>query len=326
MNMATNLSQRATLYVFAITLVFLLAQAIWWFIFMGQLAQEKITLSEQLGASRELITNISNEENKRHRMIIFEGSFFLLSLVGGLALVYRSLIQERRLRKQQENFMMAVTHELKTPLASMSVYLDGLKSPEIPEHVKQSLVPKIKGDVYRLQKQIENVLEAARTPQLADRREFKLLNFSEVVSERINAIRKFKFETDYKFYAEIESNAMLIGDRRSLGKGIDAILENAIIHNQGRAIEIIVLLRTVDNHIILEIIDNGLGIPQNELGRVFEQFYRVGSELTRSSQGSGLGLFICHEIVKAHGGTIRAVSDGVSPGVKFIMRFKKRKS
>src|SRR5574341_618857 len=130
---------------------------------MEMIVQEKISLAEQLGASAKVVEGIDQEEKKRRRMILLEGSVFSLVLVGGLALVYRSLIQQQQLRRQQDNFMMAVTHELKTPLASMSVYLDGMKSPDVPEHVKQTLIPKIKSDVYRLQKQIEHILEAART-------------------------------------------------------------------------------------------------------------------------------------------------------------------
>lgn len=289
---------------------------------MERLVQEKISLAEQLGASSELIANIENEEKARQRMVILEGSVFFLVLVGGLALVYRSLLQQRQLRKQQENFMMAVTHELKTPLASMSVYLDGLKSPGISEQVKQTLIPKIKSDVYRLQRQIENVLEAARIQHPASRAEFQMINFSELAGERLNAIGKFTFDTHYKFRSEIEPNIMFNGDRRNLGKAIDAILENSIIHNKGRAVEIAVSLRIIEDQIILKIIDNGQGIPKNEIAQIFEKFYRVGSELTRSAQGTGLGLYICREIVKAHGGTVQAVSEGISQGVAFIIKFR----
>ena len=324
--MAINLSQRAALIVFIITLLFLLAQAVWWFIFMEQLVQERISLAEHLGASSELIGNIENEEKARQRMVILEGSFFFLVLVGGLALVYRALLQQQQLRKQQENFIMAVTHELKTPLASMSVYLDGLKSPDISEQVKQTLIPKIKSDVYRLQRQIENVLEAARTQHPATRSEFQLINLSELAGERLNAISKFTFESNYKIRSEIEPNIMFNGDRRNLEKALDAILENSIIHNKGRAIEITVGLKIIEDHITLKISDNGQGIPKNEIAHIFEKFYRVGSELTRSAQGTGLGLYICREIVKAHGGTIHAVSEGIPQGVTFIMKFRQEKN
>ena len=290
---------------------------------MEQLVQEKISLAEQLGASSELIENIDKEEKARQTMVILEGTVFFLILVGGLALVYRALLQQQQLRKQQENFMMAVTHELKTPLASMSVYLDGLKSPDISEQVKQTLIPKIKSDVFRLQRLIENVLEAARTQHPANRTEFQLLNFSELVSERLNAMSKFTFDTECKFRSEIEPNIMFNGDRRNLGKAIDAILENSIIHNKGQAIEVTVILKIIEEHITLRISDNGQGIPKNELAHIFEQFYRVGSELTRSAQGTGLGLYICREIVEAHSGTVHAVSDGISQGVAFIIKFRK---
>jgi signal transduction histidine kinase len=310
------------LFIFIFMMIFLLAQAVWWFIFMEILVNEKIDLATQLGATYQMLEVIGAEEKARQRMVFMEAAFFFLVLGFGLLLIYRALAKQHELTRQQENFMMAVTHELKTPLASLSIHIDGLSAPEIPDNKKAELIPRMKNDVNRLRKQVQDVLEAsaALSPEKLHTKE--RFNLSTLLAERFESLKRAHNPGQYTLNCSIVEEIYLNGDRRAIGRAIDSILENSIIHNSGKQIEIQVKLYRDNQKVVLEIADNGVGVGMVDLGKIFERFYRVGSELTRTAQGTGLGLFICREIFKAHGGKVWAISDGPGTGLKIVAKMK----
>ena len=323
--MPFQLKPRAAFLVFNFLVIFLMANSIWWFILMERVTDEKIQMSQELGASAEVIEQIYEQESSRRRMIILEGVVFFLFLLAGLWMIYRTLVKQRELRQQQENFMMAITHELKTPLASINLYVDSLLSPEIAEQEKLKILPKIKHDVYRLKRQIENVLEVARHHGLTEKSSYESFNLSQLLDQRLDALKKFYSNVNYRLKADIEEKVRIYGDRRALGKAIDLILENSLVHNEGREIEITVGLSLSNNIIYLNIGDNGCGVDKEEISKIFDQFYRAGPELTRPSYGTGLGLYIAREIINSHGGTISVISEGPSRGITFTVKLKRGK-
>ena len=323
--MPFQLKPRAAFLVFNFLVIFLIANVIWWFILMERVTDEKIQMSQELGASAEVIEQIYEQESSRRRMIIMEGIVFFLLLLAGLWMIYRTLVKQRELRQQQENFMMAITHELKTPLASINLYVDSLLTPEIAEQEKQNILPKIKHDVYRLKRQIENVLEVARYHGSTEKSSYESFDLSQLLGQRLDALKKFYANVNYKLKTDIEESVRIYGDRRSIGKAIDLILENSLVHNEGRDIEIAVELSLSNNIISLNIGDNGCGVDKDELTSIFDQFYRAGPELTRPSYGTGLGLYIAREIINSHGGTISVISEGPSRGIKFLVKLKRGK-
>ncbi len=323
--MQLQLKPRAAFLVFNFMLIFLMANAVWWFILMERVIDEKIEMSQELGASPEVIEHIYEQESSRQRMVMLEAVVFFLVLLAGLWMIYRTLVKQRELRQQQENFMMAITHELKTPLASINLYVDSLLTPEIAEQEKQDILPKIKHDVYRLMRQVENVLEVARHHGLTEKSSYESFDLSQLLGQRLDALNKFYTNVNYRLKTDIEESVRIYGDRRSIGKAIDLILENSLVHNEGRDIEIIVELSLNNNIISLNIGDNGCGVDKEELASIFDQFYRAGPELTRPSYGTGLGLYIAREIINSHGGTISVISDGPSKGIKFLIIIKRGK-
>ena len=323
--MQLQLKPRAAFLVFNFMLIFLMANAVWWFILMERVIDEKIEMSQELGASLEVIEHIYEQESSRRRMVMLEAVVFFLVLLAGLWMIYRTLVKQRELRQQQENFMMAITHELKTPLASINLYVDSLLTPEITEQEKQNILPRIKHDVYRLKRQIENVLEVARHNGLTEKSSYESFDLSQLLGQRLDALKKFYTEVNYKLKADIEKSVRIYGDRRSIGKAIDLILENSLVHNEGRNIEIMVELSLNNNVISLNIGDNGRGVDKEEMASIFDQFYRAGPELTRPSYGTGLGLYIAKEIINSHSGTISVISDGSTKGIKFLIIIKKGK-
>ena len=151
------------------------------------------------------------------------------------------------------------------------------------------------------------------------------MNLSQLLGQRLEALKKFYTNANYKLKADIEKSVRIYGDRRSIGKAIDLILENSLVHNEGRDIEIAVELSLSNNIISLNIGDNGCGVDKDELTSIFDQFYRAGPELTRPSYGTGLGLYIAREIINSHGGTISVISEGPSRGIKFLVKLKRGK-
>jgi signal transduction histidine kinase len=218
---------------------------------------------------------------------------------------------------------MAVTHELKTPLSSLSLYLESLRSEKIPADKKKDVLPKMSQDVVRLHHLVERVLEAGRFQRhdySIAREEFEL---SQLVLSRINNLRRYDEQITIDLATKIPPAIRYLGDRDSLGRAIDAILDNAVKYRRGNSVTINVSLRQTNEGILLEVADNGIGLERDHLKNIFNRFYRVGSELTRRQEGTGLGLYLCREIVKAHGGNIVAHSDGTNKGSRFTMTLPK---
>ena len=158
---------------------------------------------------------------------------------------------------------------------------------------------------------------------MTERSSNETFDLSRLLNERLKALKKFFAEVNYGVNADIAENINFYGDRRSIGKAVDLIIENSLVHNENRDIEITVKLSQSDDQILLQISDNGKGVKKEELGNIFDQFYRAGPELTRPSQGTGLGLYIVREIINAHHGNISVESDGPAKGITFFIRLKK---
>ena len=321
--MSFNLSPRMALGLFITMVVFLLAQGVWWVVFMARLVDEKVSLAAELGASPEFVEAIHREEISRQIMVGLEGIVFLVLFFVGAWLIYRSLVKTEELKFHQQNFLMAVTHELKTPLASISVYIDALKSDKIPQEKKLEVIPKIQNDVSRLGKLVENVLEAGRFQRSGYTLDREQIDLTHLTGSRLDKLVSLPLGGPLHINRNLESKIVLHGDRSALGRAIDSILENSLKYADAGNAVIDVNLSSRNQEIVLEISDNGIGLEKKDLVRVFERFYRVGNELTRRSAGTGLGLYLCREIIRAHGGEVKADSAGLGRGTRFTIMLKR---
>ena len=250
--------------------------------------------------------------------------FFLVLVLAGAWLIYRALRKTEELQFHQQNFLMAVTHELKTPLAAIEIYLDSLKSEKIPPEKKMEIIPKMKDDVKRLEKMVENILDAGRF----DRQGYKLnksdFDFSILLNDIINEFDKILLSTKFVISRNIQEKLELFGDPSALRRAIEAIIENSFKYNDKEQININVELSENRDKYHLKITDNGIGIGKKDLNEIFKRFYRVGDELRRNKPGSGLGLYLSREIIHAHRGEISAHSDGIGKGTTFIIKIDKK--
>lgn len=316
----SSLSPRTAFITFVVMVVFVVALAAWWVVLMARLADEKVDIAEQLGANQEFVEQLHQEEITRQIMLGSEGSVFLLTVLLGIWLIYRALHQTEVLRRRQENFLMAVTHELKTPLASMSVYLDTLQSDKIPSAKKQAVVPRLQQDLRRLERLVEDILEAGRfeTGEFKPNRQRvdlgALLNSS---AERL--IDYAGTAAAVKLKREIESEVWVNVDTPIISRAIGAVLDNAVKYSGRSDAEIRISLRRHQHRAVISIRDNGAGIAQNELESIFDRFYRIGHELTRAKGGTGLGLYLSREMIRAHGGNVVARSLGPGHGAEFVI-------
>ncbi len=320
--MKSKLTPKTALVLFIGLAFVVLVQSVWWIVFMARLADEKVELAELFGADQDYIEQLHEQEIIRQMMIGSEGVFFLVLVLVGAWLIYRTLKKTEELGYRQQNFLLSVTHELKTPIASMMIYLDSLASPKISEEKKSQIVPHIRDDLKRLEKLVENILEAGRF----EKGQFKINNDNfdlvELINDRIEIIKKAHALKNIQINFENKKPARLIGDQQALRGAIDAVLDNAIKYNNENPV-VDIKIEEENEMINLVISDNGVGLEKQEQNKIFDRFYRVGSEMNRQKAGSGLGLYLCREIIKAHGGNIEIFSEGHDQGSRFNIKLRK---
>lgn len=307
--------------VYWVLLLYIVAALAWWaFSLLHQNNMIHDLRRAALDASRPDYTKqlqaIEQSQKRGVYKFLGEGSaFFLLILLGAL-FVYRSVRRQFRLQQQQQNFVMAVTHELKTPIAVARLNLETLQKYQLEEEKKQKLVQMTLQETLRLDTLINNILISSQLEGNAYRISKEELDLSDLVKDVIK-----NFGTRYpgrELRTFIQEDVDTRGDAMLLKLLLSNLLENANKYSP-RDKPVSLSLAANGNLISLEVADEGAGIPDDEKKAVFEKFYRIGNEETRKTQGTGLGLYICRKIVKDHNGEI-AVKDNQPAGSKFIVQ------
>jgi signal transduction histidine kinase len=244
-------------------------------------------------------------------MIVSEGVFFAALLFLLLALLVRTLRREAELERRHRNFLSAITHELKSPLASMRLALETVLSGRANGSDSERFLDNALHDAERLQDLVQKVLEVTRYDRGGGQLELRTTSVSGVVEDAVDAfsrrVEPLGVEIDSfvlgDIWAELDGEAFAIE--------VSNLLENAVKYG-GSAPRVKIRLGYDREHAVLDVSDNGVGIPTNELPFVFDRFYRGGDEMTRTAKGTGLGLYLVKQIAGAHRGTVAVVS--TSPG------------
>lgn len=246
-----------------------------------------------------------------------EGITFLVLIIIGAIYIYRLVRKQFILQQQQQNFVMAVTHELKTPIAVSRLNLETLQKHQLDENKKGKLLQITLQETLRLDTLINNILISSQLEGDSYKMIKEELNFSHLVSD---AGHEFSSRyPDRQLKPDIEPEIEMEGDAFLLKLFISNLLENANKYSPKEK-PIILKLQQLNNNIELSVIDAGQGISDSEKEAVFKKFYRVGDEHTRKTQGTGLGLYLCRKIAKDHKGKIW-VENNPSSGSNFITRF-----
>lgn len=322
--MAAHSKQKLRLatIIYWVLLLYIIAALVWWAFSLFQQNREMYELKKKAlfvnSPTYESDLKIIEEQKQRNiSKYIGEGSAFLLLILIGAGFIYRSVRRQFTLQQQQQNFAMAITHELKTPIAVARLNLETLQKYQLEENKKQKLLQTTLQETLRLDTLINNILIASQLEGNAYKMTKEELNFSTLVKD---VVKDFCSRyPERKITIDIEDDVELNGDAVLLKLLLSNLLENANKYS-GKEKEITVHLTQQNTEMLLEVIDEGEGIPNDEKKAVFQKFYRIGNEQTRRTQGTGLGLYICKKIVADHKGTI-TVKDNQPRGSKFIVQF-----
>lgn len=251
------------------------------------------------------------------------GVIFFIVIIAGLVLNTIFLVREIRRNEQQDSFLNAVTHELKTPITSIRLYLETLERRHLDENQRRDFYRVMLEDADRLLGTVEQVLKAGEVRGSNSRKNWHEVDFSAIVREGVDlARRRHALPAEALCFAAPagEDEITVLGNPVELRTVIANLLENAVKYS-GPERKITVELTSPDaDTALLRVEDNGMGIARAELKRIFKRFYRAQSGYTELVRGTGLGLFIVRSIVRRHGGEAFAESPGEGKGSTFIVR------
>ena len=296
--------KRKNLILFIILLVYVSLQSIWWLYNIYRLSAQ--------------VTHESNMDRKFY-MILGEGGVFFVILFTGFLLTYRYFNKEIQVGNQQKNFLLSITHELKTPIASLKLYLQTLLKRNLDLSKQAEILNKSIKDADRLNALVENILLATKIDDNGLPLNPEELNLSLMMEKvALDMLESSGKTVDFEFF--IQPNVFLRGDKDAF----DSILINLIVNALKYAPEsstICVTLVQKGNDTALSISDEGPGVPPSEVEKIFKKFYRSGNEETRSQKGTGLGLYIVKKLVEHHNGIIQ-VKPNVPKGSIFVASFR----
>lgn len=260
--------------------------------------------------------------NWREVALLVLGIIFFLVLIFGIFLNTTFLIHEIRRNEQHDAFINAVTHELKTPIASIRLYLETLKSREVDEEQRREFYNIMLADTERLLLTVEQVLRAGRTGLKRRRISKSAINLGEMVQEclELTRVRYGLSESHLMFDVSPEARtAKVSGDIDELRAAFSNLLDNAVKYSDDQVHVSVSVSALDDRRVAVRVSDKGIGIPSAQLKRIFKRFYRVPGRFMARVKGTGLGLFIVHSVIKRHGGRVFAESRGLGQGSTFTV-------
>ena len=301
--------EKIALRVLYVLAVYVLLQLVWWGYQLIQLNAE-IIFSEQNDLNAQYLLL-----RKKVWMVAGEGAVFFILLAVGFRYIKRTVSTELAQARREKNFLLAVTHELKTPIAAVKLFLETMQSRSIDEEKRKMMTGQALQETKRLQSLTENILLATRMDQQQAIAELMPLNFSELLKREVE---RFQRLYPHRLETEITEGLAVLGDEQMLSALIVNLLDNAFKYG-GTEMPVRVRLESSSNKLLLTITDSGKGISIQERKNIFRMFYRTGNEETRSTSGTGLGLFIVAAVAKLHKAEID-VSDNQPQGSIFAVK------
>ena len=254
-------------------------------------------------------------------MLILGGVFFTLVLIGLLGLS-AWLVREMRLNQRQRAFLDAVTHEMRTPLASLRLYLETLERHDPDPEKRREFLRRMEQDVDRLDHTVGQVLLAARTEEGRRRVPTDPVALEDLLAECIGELREVHDLPESAVRLDVRSNSAVRGNRTELGVVFRNLLENAAKYSEDPVEIRVGIDQTSEGRVDVSISDRGIGIPARELRKIFQRFYRAGRDVQRTASGLGLGLFIVRALVRRQGGRVVAKSEGSGAGSRFVVSLR----
>ena len=255
--------------------------------------------------------------NLREVVVLILGIIFFAVIITGLVLNTIFLVREIRRNEQHDAFINAVTHELKTPIASIKLYLETLKARDLPEEKRREFYDRMMTDSDRLLGTVDQVLQAGRASEKGRSTRFEQIDLGDFLTDTIDLVRsRHNLDNGTVRFSPPASPIMVAGDRDDLQTAFTNLLDNAVKYSDGEPKISIRVKSSAMNKADIYIKDSGVGIPAGDLKRIFKRFYRV-TRPSSSQKGTGLGLAIVRSIVVQHGGRVGAESKGEGKGSTF---------
>jgi signal transduction histidine kinase len=304
---------------------YVLLQFVWWAYMLvdlnGEIYQLRLELLRNSGlpSPEELILKAELDQrlSKRIWMVLGEGAVFMLLLALGFRAVQRSIVRELQLAAQQRNFLLSVTHELKSPIAAIRLQLQTLAERDLPEDKRQHLYGRGLADTDRLQGLVENLLLVNRV----EAGKFPVHREPTDLGALVQRICQSHFGEEMesgnvKLYVALKVNFSCDADAmRSI---VVNLVENGLKYGGGSPVEVSLSINPLE--VRLAVTDGGRGVPKTDRERIFQRFFRLGNEDTRATKGTGIGLYLVRQLVEMHGGEVW-VEDNERGGASFQVRF-----
>jgi len=256
--------------------------------------------------------------------LLILGIIFFVVIITGLVLNTIFLVREIRRNDQHDSFINAVTHELKTPVTSIRLYLETLKSREVDEEQRRKFYDVMLADSDRLLHTIEQVLRAGRTSHRRRHLHTSLIDVGGMVREEVDLARtRYNLEEGALRYAETPGGAgraRVRGDADELRTAVSNLLDNAVKYSRDEVSVEVEVEAAGERSVVVRVSDRGIGIRPGQMKRSFNRFYRAPGHALARVKGTGLGLFIVRSVVKKHGGRVFAESEGPGRGSTFTIR------
>ncbi len=246
---------------------------------------------------------------RRILMVVSEGTFFAVMLLVVVWLLWKTVRREVELERQHQNFLSAITHELKSPLAAMRLSLETVLKGRADSTASVRFLENALQDTERLQSLVQKVLEVTRYGLAGKALTLRTTSLSDTVEEAVDRFRSRAMSAGARMHVAIRPGLIARADEEAFAIVVSNLLENAIKYG-GTIPEVTVRLFAENGRAVLEVGDNGRGIAEEDVPFVFNRFFRGGNEMTRTTQGTGLGLHLVEQIVSGHGGTVQVASTG----------------
>lgn len=304
-------------------LVYIVAALIFWFFalnkqneMMSQFRKQELKLDDVYYTTK--LERIERDEKRKVAQYLGEGSIFLLVIFTGAVFVYRAVRRQLKFSQQQQHFMMALTHELKTPIAVAKLNLETMQKRKLDETQQQRLLQTTLQETNRLNALCNNMLLSSQIEAGGYRVTQEDTNFSELAEGCVQDFRT-RFP-ERQLITNINPDLFVTGDQLLLQMAVNNLIENAVKYTT-KDMPVFVSLEEKKGRIYLEVKDNGKGIPAEEKQKIFTKFYRIGNAATKAAKGTGLGLYLTKKIVEQHNGNI-SVTDNVPGGAIFTIQLQ----
>lgn len=309
---------RFIIIIYWFLLLYVLSALVWWYIALSRqnatMADYRIKdLDVKEVSYQQKYQAVIEEKNRKTAQYIGEGSIFFLLIAAGAIFIYRAVKKEFEMNRQQQNFMMAVTHELKTPIAVTKLNLETIQKHKLNQNQEEKIISNTIQEANRMNDLCNNLLLSSQMEAGGYRITHDKINFSNLIEELVQSSR-IRYQHRL-FEQSISKDVFINGDIFLLQMAVNNLIDNAVKYSPKESVVSIQLV-SGENKMNLLVCDEGNGIADNEKKKIFGKFYRTGSEVTKKAKGTGLGLYLVSRIITAHKGKIN-VKDNKPKGSVF---------